>query len=164
MRISKKTWLPLFFLTGFATIGNASAESPDSIREAVIERRAAAIAAYNAGDADAMVSHYTEDTWHISPRRPPVQGRAALRDYFAPAMKSYLMSTDNDILNVDVDGDTATVITRSTLTGSPRPGVQAPSFTEERLNLSVFKRQANGDWLIHRFIDTTPAAPARQGE
>ncbi len=144
-------------LIGLALSGSAVAETLDSVREAVIERRAAAIAAYNAGDADAMVSHYTEDTWHISPRRPPVNGRADLRAYFAPAMKSYLMSTDNDILNIDVDGDTATVITRSTLKGSPRPGVEAPSFTEERLNLSVFKRQANGEWLIHRFIDTTPA-------
>ncbi len=136
---------------------SVQAETLDDVRAAVVERRAAAIAAYNAGDADAMVSHYTQDTWHISPRRPPVQGRAALRQYFAPAMKSYLMSTDNKILDLDVDGDTATVITRSTLTGSPRPGVEAPTFTEERLNLSVFKRQANGDWLIHRFIDTTPA-------
>lgn len=130
----------LTVLIATTVAASAVAETLEDVRAAVIERRAAAIAAYNAGDADAMVSHYTEDTWHISPRRPPVNGRTDLRAYFAPAMKSYLMSTDNDILNIDVDGDTATVITRSTLTGSPRPGVQAPSFTEERLNLSVFKR------------------------
>lgn len=138
-------------------IKSVSAESHSDVRSAIVERRAAAIAAYNAGDVDVMVSHYTEGTWHISPRRPPVQGRAALKAYFAPAMTSYLMATDNEILNLDVDGDTATVITRSTLRGSPRPGVDVPSFTEERLNLSVFKRQPNGEWLIHRFIDTTPA-------
>lgn len=134
----------------------AKAETLAEIQTAIEDRRAAAIAAYNKGDVDAMMSHYTEDTWHISPRRPPVQGRTALRGYFAPAMKSYLMATDNEILDLDVDGDTATAITRSTLTGSPRPGVEVPPFTEQRLNLSVFKRQANGDWLIHRFIDTTP--------
>lgn len=135
----------------------AGGEDLSDIKTAIKDRRAAAIAAYNAGDVDAMVSNYTEDTWHISPRRPPVQGRPALKAYFAPAMKSYLMATDNEILNIDVDGDTATAITRSTLTGSPRQGVEAPAFNEQRLNLSVFKRQANGDWLIHRFIDTTPA-------
>ena len=137
--------------------GTAYAETLDDIRAAVEARRAAAIAAYNAADVDAMVSHYTQDTWHISPRRPPVQGREALRAYFAPAMKSYLMETDNEIIDLDVDGDTATVITRSTLMGKPRPGKEVPAFTEQRLNLSVFKRQDNGDWLIHRFINTSPA-------
>lgn len=140
-----------------AWAGSALADS--DVRAAVEARRAAAIAAYNAADVDAMVSHYTEDTWHISPRRPPVQGREALKAYFGPAMKSYLMEPDNEIINLDVDGDTATVITRSTLRGKPRPGKDVPAFQEERLNLSVFKRQENGDWLIHRFIDTTPAEP-----
>lgn len=144
-------------LTALVIGGQALAETDADVRAAVEARRAAAIAAYNAADVDAMVSNYTADTWHISPRRPPVQGRDALKAYFAPAMKSYLMEPDNEIIDLDVDGDTAVVITHSTLRGKPRPGKEVPAFTEQRLNLSVFKRQANGDWLIHRFIDTTPA-------
>lgn len=149
--------ISLLLALAFAITEPVSAESLADIKAAIEDRRVAVIAAYNAGDVEEMVSHYTEDTWHISPRRPPVQGRAALKAYFAPAMKSYLMVPNNEIIDLDVDGDVATVITRSSLSGVPRPGVDAPSFTEERLNLSVYKRQSNGDWLIHRFIDTTPA-------
>ncbi len=140
--------------------GSAYAETLDDIRAAIEARRVAAIDAYNAADVDAMVSHYTADTWHISPCRLTVQGREALKAYFALAMKSYLMGTDNEIIDLEVDGDTATVITRSTLYGKPRPGKEVPGFTEQRLNLSVFKRQDNGDWPIHRFIDTTPTETA----
>lgn len=151
-----RTLQVIFF--GIVMSPAVSAETLEDIQNAIEDRRAAAIAAYNAGDVEAMVSHYTEDTWHISPRRPPVMGRTALSAYFAPAMKSYLMAIDNEILNINVEGDVVTAITKSTLNGMPRPGVEVPAFTEQRLNLSVFKRQANGDWLIHRFIDTTPTA------
>ncbi len=87
-------WYASFTLivVGVLAASNLWAESIDNIQSAIEARRAAAIAAYNAADVDAMVSNYTEDTWHISPRRPPVQGREALKAYFAPAMKSYLSS------------------------------------------------------------------------
>ncbi len=38
-------------------------------------------------------------------------------------------------------------------------GNPAPSFTERRMNLTVYRKPADGRWLIHRFFDTAPAEP-----
>lgn len=138
---------------------------PSAVLDVLIERRDAAIEAYNGGDIEAFVANYTADAWHISPRRPPVQGREALAAYFAPAMKLYLMRTEVRLLDAELEGDTATLISETTLTGEPRPGVSRdgggpPEFTERRLNLTIFRRQPDGRWLIHRYVDTQPAEPA----
>jgi len=125
-------------------------------------RKQAVIDAYNNSDIDALAANYTEDAWHISPRRPPAVGRAAIAAFFAPAMKSYVMTSTPKVLNVDVSGDTATMISEGELKGSARPGAVGrdgqppPSFTERRTNITVFKKQADGRWLIHRFVDTPP--------
>ncbi|MBM3514440.1 MAG: SgcJ/EcaC family oxidoreductase [Alphaproteobacteria bacterium] len=124
-------------------------------------RKQAVIDAYNAADIDALAANYTDDAWHISPRRPPAVGRAAIAAYFAPAMKFYTMVSSAKVLNVNVSGDTAVMISENSLTGMPRPGAASgdkspPAFTESRINLTVFKKQTDGRWLIDRFIDTTP--------
>src|SRR5690606_18062616 len=46
------------------------------------------------------------------------------------------------------------------LHGEPRPeagdaGREVAPFTERRLNLTQFRRQPDGRWLIRRYIDTT---------
>jgi uncharacterized protein (TIGR02246 family) len=130
---------------------------------ALSARKQAVIDAYNRADIEAVAANYTADAWHISPRRPPAVGRAAIAAYFAPAMTSYLMQAAPTVLDVDIAGDTATLISQGELKGMPRPGAVGrdgaplPAFTERRVNLTVFKRQPDGRWLIHRFIDTTPA-------
>jgi uncharacterized protein (TIGR02246 family) len=125
-------------------------------------RKQAVIDAYNKADIQALAANYTEDAWHISPRRPPAVGRSAIAAYFGPAMRNYTMESKPKVLNVDVSGDTATMISEGELKGSPRLGAVGrdgqppPSFTERRTNITVFKKQADGRWLIHRFVDTTP--------
>ncbi|MSO96616.1 MAG: DUF4440 domain-containing protein [Rhodospirillaceae bacterium] len=130
-------------------------------------RKQAVIEAYNKADIAALAANYTEDAWHISPRRAPAVGREAIAAYFAPAMKSYTMQSNPRVLNVDIAGDTATMISANELKGQPRLGAVArdgqapPAFSEQRTNLTVFKKQADGRWLIHRFVDTTPPEAAR---
>jgi uncharacterized protein (TIGR02246 family) len=128
-------------------------------------RNEAMISAYNKADIKAVAENYTDNAWHVSPRRPPAVGRDAIAAYFEPAMKLYTMESNNKVLNVDISGDTATVISQNELQGVPRAGAMgrdgkpAPAFTERRMNLTVFKKQADGRWLIHRFFDTTPPEP-----
>ncbi|MBL8642629.1 MAG: SgcJ/EcaC family oxidoreductase [Rhodospirillaceae bacterium] len=125
-------------------------------------RKQAMIDAYNKTDIDGVAANYTEDAWHVSPRRSAAVGRAAIAAYFEPAMRVYLMDSQSKVLNVDISGDTATMISENELKGSPRPGAKGrdgaapPPFVERRTNLTVFKKQADGRWLIHRFFDTTP--------
>jgi uncharacterized protein (TIGR02246 family) len=131
----------------------------------LLARKQAVIDAYNKSDIEALAANYTEDAWHISPRRAPAVGRSAIAAFFAPAMKSYSMQSTPKVLNVDIVGEAATMISESELRGSPRPGAVGrdgaalPAFTERRTNLTVFKKQPDGRWLIHRFIDTSPVDP-----
>lgn len=128
-------------------------------------RSDAMIAAYNKADIKALGENYTVDAWHVSPRRPPAVGRDAITAYFGPAMKLYTMESTSKVLNVDISGDTATLISENELKGAPRPGAMgrdgkpAPAFTERRMNLTIYKLQSDGRWLIHRFFDTTPPEP-----
>ena len=135
---------------------------------ALAARKQAVIDAYNAQDITALAANYTADAWHISPRRPPAVGREAIAQFFVRAMPMYTMTSKPQVLSVDVEGSTATMISASTLLGAPRPGVvgrdgQAPpSFTETRTNLTVFKKQPDGQRLIQRFIDTPPPESSQE--
>jgi len=128
----------------------------------LFDRKQAMIEAYNKSDLDAVAANYTVDAWHVSPRRPAAVGRDAIAAYFGPAMKVYTMESNAKVLDVDISGDTATMITENELKGAPRPGAVGrdgkapPSFVEKRTNITVFKKQADGRWLIHRFFDTNP--------
>lgn len=139
-----------------------TAAAADDLAAVLSARKAAVIAAYNAGDVAALAANYTPGAWHISPRRPPAVGRDAIAAYFAPAMAFYTMTSQATVLDVQASGDVAVMISENELTGTPRPGAlrngqPAPAFTERRLNLTVFRKQPDGAWLIDRFIDTTPA-------
>jgi ketosteroid isomerase-like protein len=84
-------------------------------------------------------------------------------------MPAYTMQSNATVLSVDISGDLAVMISANELQGMPRPGAPGtksgrdgnspPAFTERRTNLTVFKKQSDGRWLIHRFIDTTPPEP-----
>jgi uncharacterized protein (TIGR02246 family) len=131
----------------------------------LVVRKDAMIEAYNKADIKAVAANYTDNAWHVSPRRPPAIGREAIAAYFEPAMKLYTMESQSKVLNVDISGDTATMISEGELKGVPRAGAKGrdgnapPTFSERRINMTVFKKQADGRWLIHRFFDTTPADP-----
>lgn len=141
----------------------APAHAADDLTAVLTARKQAVIDAYNAADIDKLAANYTDGAWHLSPRRAPAVGRQAIAAYFAPAMKFYTMASTAKVLSVDVSGDTAVMISENALTGTPRAGAEkAPAaFTENRINLTVFKKQADGRWLIDRFIDTTPPEPAK---
>ncbi len=112
------------------------------------------IAAYNAGDPAAFKAAYTEDAWVISMRRPIEASREAIGAAFTPGMAQYQFTTALRVLDVEVHGDIAYMIGRSTLTGAPREGTTVPAFVEERIYTAIFKR-VDGEWLIHRHMEST---------
>jgi uncharacterized protein (TIGR02246 family) len=112
------------------------------------------IDAYNAADPEAFKSAYTEDAWVISMRRPIKASREEIGAAFTPGMAQYLFETNLEILDIEVHGDIAYMIGRSTLTGEPREGAAVPAFVEERIYTAIFKRQ-NDAWLIHRHMEST---------
>jgi len=112
------------------------------------------IDAYNAADPQAFASAYTEDAWVISMRRPIKASREEIKAAFTPGMSNYVFRTELDVLDVEVHGDIAYMIGRSTLTGEPREGVSVPTFVEERIYTAIFKREGD-QWLIHRHMEST---------
>jgi uncharacterized protein (TIGR02246 family) len=112
------------------------------------------IDAYNAANPEAFKAAYTEDAWVISMRRPIKASREEIGAAFTPGMSQYFFSTELEVLDVEVHGDIAYMIGRSTLTGEPREGSEVPAFVEERIYTAIFKRE-NGDWLIHRHMEST---------
>lgn len=112
------------------------------------------IDAYNAADPAAFKAAYTQDAWVISMRRPIKASREEIGAAFTPGMATYRFSTDLQVLDIEVHGDIAYMIGRSTLTGTPREGAEVPEFVEERIYTAIFKRVA-GAWLIHRHMEST---------
>ena len=126
----------------------------DADRAAMKAQLEGVIDAYNAADPEAFAAAYTEDAWVISMRRPIKGSRAEIKAAFTPGMSNYLFSTELDVLDVEVHGDIAYMIGRSTLTGEPRKGATVPSFVEERIYTAIFKREGD-EWLIHRHMEST---------
>jgi len=112
------------------------------------------IDAYNAADPEAFKAAYTEDAWVISMRRPIKASREEIGAAFTPGMSNYFFKTELDVLDVEVHGDIAYMIGRSTLTGEAREGATVPAFVEERIYLAIFKREGD-EWLIHRHMEST---------
>lgn len=112
------------------------------------------IDSYNAANPEAFKAAYTEDAWVISMRRPIKGSREEIGAAFTPGMSNYLFVTNLDVLDVEVHGDIAYMIGRSTLTGEPREGATVPAFVEERIYTAIFKRDGD-EWLIHRHMEST---------
>ena len=131
-----------------------SADANDADQAAMQAQLEGVIDAYNAADPEAFKAAYTEDAWVISMRRPIKASREEIGAAFTPGMSQYLFRTDLEILDVEVHGDIAYMIGRSTLTGEPRDGAKVPAFVEERIYTAIFKREGD-EWLIHRHMEST---------
>ena len=131
-----------------------SADTNDSDQAAMQAQLESVIDAYNAADPEAFKSAYTEGAWVISMRRPIKASREEIGAAFTPGMSQYKFRTELEVLDVEVHGDIAYMIGRSTLTGEPREGAKVPAFVEERIYTAIFKREGD-EWLIHRHMEST---------
>ena len=131
--------------------GDADLDADAAAMKAQLE---GVIEAYNNADPDAFAAAYTEDAWVISMRRPIKASRTEIKAAFTPGMSNYLFTTDLTVLDVEVHGDIAYMIGRSTLTGKAREGATVPAFVEERIYTAIFKREGD-EWLIHRHMEST---------
>jgi uncharacterized protein (TIGR02246 family) len=146
--------------TASNSAGNTFKGGTDADYAAMKAQLESVIEAYNAADTAAFKSAYTEDAWVISMRRPIKSSREEIGAAFTPGMSQYLFATELEILDIEVHGDIAYMIGRSTLTGEPREGAKVPAFVEERIYTAIFKRQDDA-WLIHRHMESTSP---REGE
>jgi uncharacterized protein (TIGR02246 family) len=119
--------------------------------------------AFNAKDAAALASHYSADATILPPNGPRVSGRANFESFFKEMFPigSDLKLTVN---HVDASGDLAYEVGTYTM-AIQMPG--APPMTDAGKYVAVWKRQADGRWLIAADIWNTdvpmpPPPPAEK--
>ena len=144
----------LMLLATFAQAEEMKGGTEDDYN-AIIKLHRSIVGHYNSGDLESFKNSYTEDAWHISMRRPMAQSREEIGKFFGPNMSAYEFKDEHELLELEVVGDTAIMIGRTSLKGFPRIKDEAfPEFTENRIFTGVFKK-VDGSWLIHRYMEST---------
>lgn len=114
-------------------------------------------AAYGARDFEALANLYTEDGWVMARRRPAMRGREEIRDFFASVAEDTNLAVTFDVEELEIIGRHAWNVARFALTYQSMSGGD-PVHDFGRA-LIVYKKGVDGQWRIHRDMDTpTPDA------
>jgi uncharacterized protein (TIGR02246 family) len=103
------------------------------------------VAAFNAGDFDAMAACYIEDGVLMPPNNPEVAGRAAIKTYIGTMPKVKDFSITNG--EIEGAGDTAIVYGTFALTFVMPDGTE---MKDHGKFIEVRERQSDGTWLMKR--------------
>jgi uncharacterized protein (TIGR02246 family) len=108
------------------------------------------IDAFNAGDVPAAVALVMDDAVDLPPNRPAVVGKEAIRSFLQSDLDRFTMNFDDEIVEVEVNGDLAVIWTNYTVTLTFKDdGRQVESSGKW---LKVLKRQPDGTWKYSRNI------------
>lgn len=112
--------------------------------------------AVSAGDWAALSATYTEDAVLLPPNEPAVPGRSDIEAWFEalPPVSDFNLET----VEIEGLGDVAFVRGSYTLTMTPE-GMDAVADTGKYLE--VWRKQADGSWLIYRDIFSSNLAAAQ---
>lgn len=114
-------------------------------------------AAYGARDFEALADLYTEDGWVMARRRPAMRGREDIRGFFESVAEDTKLAVTFDVEELEVIGRYAWNVARFALTYQSMSGGD-PVHDFGRA-LIVYKKGDDGQWRIHRDMDTpTPDA------
>ncbi len=109
------------------------------------------IAAYTAGNVDALQRFYLDDTVLMPDGRPTFRGWSQIRPFFAPGFERFNYAAKADLQTLEVSGDLATAKGVVTVTLTPKAGGEPVS--RSLRYLIVFKRVAQDDWRIYLDMD-----------
>ena len=123
----------------------------DEVRAAIAATVEKDMEDFNRGDAAAAAATYTDDAIVMPPNQSPIEGKQAIEKGLAELIsKLQLSNLQLSISEVDVQGDTA--IVRGTYSSNIMvPGMDVP-MEDRGKTLSVWKKQADGSWKLHRDI------------
>lgn len=132
---------------GAAACGPSEAEVSDDIEEIYKEYEASVLA----GDADRWVAIWTEDPIALWPDLPAVKGASTLLEAITADFGS-ISPSDMEITTeeIEVAGDWAYARGNYTLNGELNDG-GGPLAVDGKF-LTIFQRQTDGSWKIHRDI------------
>lgn len=99
--------------------------------------------AFAAGDADAVVSLYTDDAQFIAPGMAPLEGHGAIHQFLSGAIGSGVDRLELETSEIEVVGDTAYEVGTYEMSAGEQ--------TADRGNyMVIWRRGADGEWRLHR--------------
>lgn len=103
-------------------------------------------AAFNRGDAAAVAQMYTADAQLLPPNKTPVQGTAAIQDFFTGLIKGGYTDHAIETLEVREAGDLGFQTGRWRARGPATNGGEQPA--AEGLIVTIHEKQKDGSWKI----------------
>lgn len=129
---------------------------PRECREdrAAIKRLAARWrAGWLAGDADALVSLYTERPVLMPQGRPAIFGKAAIRSLYRAVLDEMQIRSKGALREVEVSGDWGYFWSTYSLRATPKTG--GNPIRSKGKSVFIVRRQRDGAWKIARLIDNS---------
>lgn len=128
----------------------------DDDGNAIRELHARWIEAVNAGDLASLLGWMTDDVVLLNPGGAPL-GRDGFPAVFLPAHQQSWIHCTSELEELVVAGDVAYSRCRDAVSATPRAGGATAVFAGHRL--TIYRRQADGRWLLARDAHTlVPAA------
>ena len=111
-----------------------------------------------AGDADIWISNWTEDCAQLPPGGPMNIGKQMLYESISTWLETYTVSDLKPIGDLEIQqaGDWAYARGQYSYKLTPKDG--SPAYIYQGKFLSIFQRQPDGSWKMHRdcFNSSTP--------
>ena len=118
------------------------------------------IDAVNAGDLPRLLTLMADDVVFLNPGQEP-SGRREFPNGFLIAHQSSWIHCVSEIEEVGVFGELAYTRCRDSLSVKPRSGGEAMDLAGHRL--TIYRKQADGRWLLARDAHTLSPVEDRQG-
>ena len=119
--------------------------------KAAIEDQATAFEqAFNAGDAEKVASFYAEDAAVFAPDAARIDGRQAIRDFWAGAINGGVRDLDLKVDEVHEAGDMAVDVGTLTMTAPAAEGGGRTDLAGKYI--VVWQRGQDGTWRLYRDI------------
>lgn len=110
------------------------------------------------GNVEAVLELMSEDVVFLVPGQEPMRGRQAFADGLRSVLRTHRIQSSGVVQEVVVCDDIGYSWTRLKVSASPRVGGEAT--LREGNTLSIFRREANGAWVLARDANLlTPLNP-----
>jgi uncharacterized protein (TIGR02246 family) len=106
---------------------------------------------YLANDLDGLMTLYNDDARVMLHGKPAMQGKPAIREFFAAGMGTSEVTFDIDLEQAEVHGDMAYMISKYWM--SIKPHGEERTFYDVGRSLLIYKKSDEGLWKIHADID-----------
>lgn len=156
-----QTRAPAGLFAFLVLVGPSVAEADTNADAAAIEAIWPAYAnIVEAGEVDAYLALWTDDGIQMPPDEPPVAGKERIRERFLAVDEQVTFGYNIENQEVVVADDVA--YSRGVFTGTVTPKDGGESTHLVGKYMTIFRRQPDGTWKIHRDIwnfDVAPGGP-----